>query len=115
VFRPVIGGFRPAAIRTKEAAQLLAPKKTGKLAKGTRVQFTGATSGLLINRVPYVYPVTGGAKPHVIGPRKKQAVIAPGGPYAHVDHPGISGNPFLNKAALGFSIAYAAEVRKRWR
>lgn len=115
VMRPVLGGFKPAALATKYAAQQLAPKKTGRLAKGTSVKFTGATSAVLVNRVPYIYPVTGGQRAHEIGPRNKQAVVTPKGVFAHVQHPGAQGNPFLNKAATGFSIAYAFEVSRRWR
>lgn len=115
VFRPIIGGFRPAAIRTKEAAKLLAPKKTGRLAKGTRLTFTGATSGLLVNRVPYVYPIVKGQRPHSIAPQKKQALTVGNKVYENVQHPGAKAHPFLNQAAAGFSIAYAAEVSKRWR
>lgn len=129
VFRPVVGGFRPAALATKAVAQQIAPKKTGRLAQGTSVKFTGATSALLVNRVPYVYPVTGGAKPHTIAPRgispktgrklksyRPNAALKVGNRfYANVQHPGIQGNPFLNRAAQGFSIVYAAEVRRRFR
>jgi hypothetical protein len=114
VYRPVLGGFKPAALITKAAAQKIAPRKTGKLAGATRLQFVGPLSALLVNRTPYIFPVVKGAAPHEIDPKTKEAVTVGKHPFARVQHPGSKGQPFLNQAAAGFSIAYAAEVRRRW-
>ena len=114
VYRPVIGGFKPAAVATKTAAVKIAPKRTGRLARATQLQFTGPLTALLVNRVPYIYPVVKGAQPHPIGPATKQALTVGNKVYENVHHPGQRGNPFLNIAATGFSIVYAAEVRRRF-
>lgn len=114
VYRPVVGGFKPAAAATKTVAMQLAPKKTGRLAKATALQFTGPMSALLVNRTPYIYPVVSGAKAHDIGPSTKQALTVGNKVYENVHHPGNRPNPFLRRAAEGFSIVYAAEVRRRF-
>jgi hypothetical protein len=114
VYRPVLGGFRPAALATKEIAKAIAPRKTGRLASATGVLYTGSTSALLVNRTPYIFPVVRGAKAHEIDPRTKEAVTVGKHPFAHVQHPGARAQPFLNEAAAAFSALYPLEVRRRW-
>lgn len=116
VLRPIVAGFRPAAIQTKMIAQAIAPRRTGKMARSIRVNFTGLTSGFLRTGVRYVYPVVSGASPHRIEPRAKMALAGQGfGPVGGANHPGMRPNPFLTRAAAAFPALYAAQVRRRMR
>lgn len=91
--------------RVYQWARIYGPRRTGNLV--SKMEFDvrhGATGprGRVTSKANYSMAVHEGARPHVIVPRKKQALFWPGArhPVRRVHHPGNRSNPFLTKALV---------------
>lgn len=112
----LISAHRPAATKTGQVAQRIAPRRTGRLARSTRVVFAGFTRATLgVFGVPYAVPVIRGQAPHEIKALNAEALSTPFGPRESVQHPGASPRPYLQAAARSFPGFYFLEARRRVR
>ena len=73
------------------------PKRT----KSQRKKGQGAQGRVL-------HIIVGGARPHVIRPKKANALAFGGGAVKEVQHPGHKGNPFMDRA---FRVSHARATR----
>lgn len=123
--RSVSAAVRSANAVIVQAAKAAAPRRTGALADSIRGsakldRSTGTVIGTITFKSTkaqkkkgrdayYAHMVIGGTKPHVIpGVRKRrqpggksvrQYAVIGGRPYSRVQHPGIKGNPFMERVA----------------
>lgn len=113
VIVPCEAAFKPAAEGLVKVAQAMAPRQSGRLAAGTHITFTGATSGFLsASGVPYAAPVIKGSRPHTEVAKNAQAMpIGKYGFASMVKHPGNKPNPYLNRAAPSFKPLYVNTAR----
>ena len=116
VYKPVLGGFRPAVFQTLQLARAMAPGSRTK--RAVRVKFVGPVSATLdaLRRGPPIYPILSGSK---AGPRESSGwfVVQRSDPskiVKTIEHPGTPPHPFLTRAVAGFPSLYAANVRRRW-
>ena len=93
--------------------------KTGQLQRSTEYKIVKLKSGAkitLLNRAPYASAIDGGAKPHIIVPRRARALrfIARGGSVVFarkVRHPGNRPYKFLYRATVAAGRVFEQSMR----
>jgi hypothetical protein len=111
VIGPVEAAYKPAALELEKVAQGLAPRRTGRLAAGTHMTFTGGTTGFLsASGVPYAGPVIKGTRAHT--ETSSTPMPIGGGMFAYsVQHPATAPHPYLKEAAASFRPLFVNTAR----
>lgn len=95
-----------ATVRTHARTNVLTPVNTGNLRARNQMKVRSGSRrvrGVVWNSTRYAMSVHDGARPHIIRPRRKQALWWEGldHPVAMVRHPGVRARPFMATALRG--------------